>query len=701
MIPIAAHAGDSGDVNVLSSRADAVSGSDALIELRVVPGSHWSARLNGHDVSGSFHVGAEPGRLRALLTGLVLGKNTLTVRGDATADVVLINHSLGGPIFSGPQQTPFICQNETNGLGAARDAQCTAQTVVQYYYKSTEEDHTLPTQAAAASATPSELAPGFKAYPLSGPAPADVAQTTTVDGQTVPYIVRRELGVINRAVYDIRMLHQPGQPLPTPWTGPTPGWNGRLVYHFAGGWGASYRQGIVKARGSAFTGPLLARGYAVATSSLNAFGNESNDKIGAETLSMVKEHFSKAFGLPVHTIGSGGSGGSMEQHLIAQNYPGLLDGIVVSASFPDALTSIPSDTDCSLLDHAFKASKVPWTEEQKSAVSGFATWRTCVSSWAQDWQDSPILDPRNCDASIPRELRYDPSANPKGARCDLFGDQINVVGRDPRTGYANRALDNVGVQYGLAAFNAGQIDGEHFLELNEHLGGYDLDGNLVGARMQATPDALRIAYQHGVVLTGGGGLSEVPIIDGRPYSDDLADVHDLVRSFITRARLMAANGSADNQVIIVAPRSDSSDNSLEIQLQVRLLAQMDRWLDRIAADVAPGTRAQKIVRDKPADLTDQCVATDGEIIVEPARYGGGGRCQQMYPPHGNTRIAAGAPLADDLLKCTLKPVAAADYRKPLSADQLKRLEAIFPHGVCDYTQPGIGQSTAIVTWQHF
>ena len=28
---------------------------------------------------------------------------------------------------------------------------------------------------------------------------------------------------------------------------------------------------------------------------------------------------------------------------------------------------------------------------------------------------------------------------------------------------------------------------------------------------------------------------------------------------------------------------------------------------------------------------------------------------------------------------------------PLTAEQLERLKAVFPEGVCDYTRPGIGQ----------
>mgnify|MGYP003343403047 CR=1 FL=1 len=57
--------------------------------------------------------------------------------------------------------------------------------------------------------------------------------TTTSDGRTVPYIVRREMGTINRAVYSIAILHEPGTPLPSPWMKGT--WNGKLVYTFGGG----------------------------------------------------------------------------------------------------------------------------------------------------------------------------------------------------------------------------------------------------------------------------------------------------------------------------------------------------------------------------------------------------------------------------------------------------------------------------------
>jgi hypothetical protein len=131
---------------------------------------------------------------------------------------------------------------------------------------------------------------------------------------------------------------------------------------------------------------------------------------------------------------------------------------------------------------------------------------------------------------------------------------------------------------------------------------------------------------------------------------------------------------------------------------ISLVQQMDRWLDAIAVDTAPGTRAAKLSRNKPATLGDSCWATDGEHIVEQSIYRGPGRCDQMYPAYGDPRIAAGGPLADDVLKCALKPIDPADYAYPLTADQLGRLRAIFPSGVCDYRRPGIGQGITRKTW---
>src|SRR5690606_41224720 len=71
--------------------------------------------------------------------------------------------------------------------------------------------------------------------------PPDLAQPPPSDGLTVDYIVRVELGTINRFIYGIAMLapydgtpHNPNLPRP---------WNGKLLYYFGGGVGIGNRQG--------------------------------------------------------------------------------------------------------------------------------------------------------------------------------------------------------------------------------------------------------------------------------------------------------------------------------------------------------------------------------------------------------------------------------------------------------------------------
>ncbi len=691
-------------IAVLSSRPDMVSGGDALVQVAKpadMPARSLTIWANGRDVTAAFRVSPITHTLIGRVDGLSAGKNRLEVKSGrkVVARLEIVNHEITGPIFSGPHQTPFVCQTESAGLGPALDADCGVKTQVTYVYKSTQ-----PVTPDERAATPKSGAPpvGFKVYDPSAPRPSDLAEVITSNGSKVPYIVRWERGTINRALYQFAFLHEPGTPLPDPWTA-TPGWNGRLVYTFGGGCNAGYHQGRAP---DAVDDQFLSFGYAHATSSLNVFANTANGVISAETAAMVKEHFIKRFGVPVHTIGWGGSGGSMQQHLIAQNYPGLLDAIIPSNSFPDTVTVIPGIVDCTLLSHAFENSKLAWSDAQKTAVCGFATWGTCAkdskgNSWIKSQLSPNMVRAQACDASIPHALIYDPASNPRGARCDLYDNQINVFGAAPQTGFARRPIDNVGVQYGLVAFNRGIISAEQFLELNETVGGYDEDGNVTAARMAADPEALRLAYATGQVNAGGGALGSIPIMDIRTYLDTMPDIHDEYRSFVTRARLIAANGSADNQVILTYPRAAKKPGAERGEVVKTFVPKMDEWLDNLAKDTSQRSIMEKIAAARPADLADACWSEDGDKITEPRSYDGVGRCNQIFPPHGDPHLAAGEPLKEDILKCALKPVDAADYAHPFTADQLQRLRAIFPQGVCDYTRPGIGQGPVQGAWREY
>ncbi len=649
-------------IKVLSGKPEMVSGGSALVEISGPALEGAKVALNKQNVTKMFRPGQTGGTLVGRVEGLKLGANAMEViAGGKRAQLQLVNHPIGGPVFSGPHQQPFVCQTETAGLGKPVDSDCNVAKRVQYFYKSTK-------RVAAGG-----FGPGFVALDAATTElPADVATTTTTDGQSVKFVVRVETGTINRGIYRIAFLHQPGQPLPDPWT-KVPGWNGRLVYSFGGGAKTGFRQGNAP---PAVNLGDLAVGYAVASSTLDVFGTNANDVINAETLMMVKEHFIKTFGVPMQTIGTGGSGGSIQQYLIAQNYPGLLDGIIPSMSFPDMTTITEPIVDCVLISRVAEKMGPALSEEQRLAVAGYGAWGVCKSrAGSAQWVEASA-----CDSSMPKEKVYSAATNPKGVRCSLNDNQANIFGKDSR-GASPQFFDNTGVQYGLRAFNEGKISAEQFLDLNERIGGFDGDGSPSASRAVGDRGALRTAYQTGRVVSGGGGLGSIPIIDFRRYGDLDGNPHDRVRSMEIRKRLERANGSSANQVLLTNPAPGFN--------AVRL---MDRWLDRIAADPAAGSTLEKVARNKPEELVDACWGPNNEKIADE------GRCNEIYPAFTDPRMVAGGPLIGDILKCSLKPVDAKDYKQQLSDAQMTRLKSIFPAGTCDYNKPGVEQGPLSKTW---
>lgn len=698
------------EIRTLSAKPELVSGGDVLVQLAGPPSltaKNVTVRLNGADITSTFRPVAQSAALVGLVTGLPAGSNSLqaSLRGRReVTEVTIVNHPRSGPVIYSPRQTPFACETQAHGLGAPLDADCSANTKVEYFYRPTTAPAPNAAQNAPGNLAAADNANGFsgaaaanpfKPLDPNGPHPTDIATTTTTEGRTVPYIVRREMGTINRAVYVIAFLHEPGTPLPTAWSqGAT--WNGRLIYTFGGGCAAGYHQGrtiggLNGNRSHLEDGQLgdypLAKGYALAGASLNVFGTNCDDVISAETMMMVKEHFIEQFGAPRYTIGSGRSGGSMQQHLIANNYPGLLDGIVPTASFADTIAFMQPLLDCDLLDRAMTASRLPWTTAQKEAVSGEGSWDRCTNN---KLRYNAVGAGMNCDATtIPDSMRFDPVERPKGVRCTYQDNMVNVFGRDPRTGFARRPFDNVGVQYGLGAFNSGKITFDHFLDINRLAGGHDINGNIVADRTAADPEALRLAYETGRVNDAAHGLSAIPIIDMRPYTDNTPDVHDYMASYVTRARLVAANGNADNQIFRVYERGASIVTAQDDNLDL-----MDRWLAAVAHDTAPGGQRDKVLRNKPAGLTDSCFTAKLDEISDPAR------CRAMFPIASNPRVVAGAAMTSDVLKCELRPIAKNDYTRPVTDAQLASLRGVFPQGVCDYSQRGVAQRPA-QTWLSF
>jgi hypothetical protein len=686
-------------IESLSTRPYLVTGGDVLLGIELgaeLNATGLEVMANGRDVTAAFRPGESARRLVGLVDGLGEGTSTIEARipGGPSAALEVTSYPIAGPIISGPHQEPFLCQTEDftlatgEPLGPPLDENCSVATRVDYVYLSMDGDF----EAYAAGAT-------------------DVAEATTLDGATVPFIVRVQTGTVNRAIYQSAMLHDPTEPAPDPWTR-SRGWNGKLVYTHGGGCRSGwYRQG--GSTGSVLQEGLLGMGFAVTSASFNVFGNNCNDLLASETHIMVKERFVESYGEPVYTIGTGGSGGSYQSHQTADNYPGVFDGIIVSSSFPDVTSAtIFTLADARLLHRYFtNVASGKFTQEQERLVSGFGSWGS-ISNLAAG---AARIDPTYQQGAPPEAqgaevagmdaleaMRYSPS-NPDGIRATVYDHTLNVYGVDESTGFAARPLDNHGVQYGLAALNRGDITNAQFLALNRDIGGFDADLNPVPERHRADPIAARRALETGRVLSGGQGLASTPVIDYRSYTDDRpgGDIHMIVHQFTTRARLEAANGHADNHVMAVGGRWGYTDDRPDLGV---LFRQMDEWLMNLIGGDEHGPRAARVAQAKPADLVDHCWDTRGAHpvrVIEPLTYEAGGLCGELYRAFPTPRQVAGAPLANDIVSCRLKPLDPEDYAVEFTSAEWAELRAIFPDGACDWSRPDVHGGEHQGTWLSF
>lgn len=662
-------------IEVLSSRAEYVSGGDARISVEVdksVQLGRVQIYAGDIDVTDSFELDTAGRTFEGVVSGLPEGTTELRAirrAGNSMKELAALevtSYPIQGPMFSGPHQQPFFCQTEAAGLGPALDTDCSAPTRVQLVYRSTNG--------------------GFQPLP-AGASPADLAQTTSTNGATVDYIVRLETGVINRAVYQTAVLYDPpAADTDTPEA--TPGWNRRLVYSYGGGCNVGHRQGT--GNGGVLSDFHLSRGYATASSSLNVLDNNCNDVTSAETTSMVKERFIETYGVDDYTIGWGGSGGAISQHMIGDNYPGLLDGIIPTLSYPD-YGSNSGVLDCRAIGlyAGFTGTGTGLTGEQITAITGHAGYNNCVAWWFS-FSNRSVPD-EGCPAIIPVADRWSP-ANPTGIRCTIADHIVNLIGTDPATGDAYTTYDNTGMQYGLRALNDGIISVDEFLDFNEGIGGFDHDGRRTAERSTAAAQGLTNSYAGGRVVNGGGGLATMPIIDTRPYNDQIGDIHVRFHSFSIRERLEDANGRSDNQVIQVWDDVGAA--------QIQALAQMDEWLANIGKEWDERT-IDDVVSAKPASVVDGC-SIAGVFTAETANWPENtGICGTRYPTHGDPRTASGQSAALDILKCQLQPPDPTDYVPSFDNAQWDRLQAIFPGGVCDYDEPGVGQVPLAGTWQTY
>jgi hypothetical protein len=449
-----------------------------------------------------------------------------------------------------------------------------------------------------------------------------------------------------------------------------------------------------------------------------------NPIVSIETTMMIKEHLSEQYGLVEAIVGTNGSGAALQQYNAVNNAPGLLAAAMPTATFADINSTAMTVTDCGLLQRYYATSDLDWTDAKKAAVDGHNLLSgTALNSICASWTGAFLnrLDPTT--GCVPKEQRYS-KANPTGVRCTVQDANVNLVGRDPKTGFANRPLDNVGVQYGLGALRSGVISMAEFVDLNTRIGGYDIDGQHQAARHEMSSELAASVYKIGGVI-GRGALSETPVMDIAPYLDLIptANIHEAVRPFQIRARLREHTGQTATQSIWRG-----------VLTQADAYPTMQEWLENLLANPPAygGDHQAAVIAARPASAYDRCafgtiggrldlpaaiigplglaqlpllpgtgvanVSVPVRVDVPEAFDSGIGACAVALPVTATPRMAAGMPLSDDVIKCQRKPVSAADYPAGVTEAQLAQLRTTFPTGVCDFTKPAAEDVEHSMLW---
>jgi len=733
---------------VVSSAAGQATGGDARLHIvvpKVTPFHQVEVLVNGVNQADRFDRIDGTQVLTGVIDGLALGDNTVVVKQHGNgkglpepANLTVTNYPITGPVFSGPHQHPFMCSVQNNGLGQplvdnptegfpvyATDPSgnptdviigysmnCSADTLVTYVYKATDG--------------------AFKPYIPGDPRPADMTQTTTMDGLTVDYVVRWERGTINRFLYSIAMLAPFDE---SPDDLDTSAWNGRLIYHFQGGVAIGHYQGGPSGSRMLYNDGL-SLGYAVVYSTGNKTGTHYNLVLGGETALMVKERFVERYDLPVYTVSVGGSGGGIQQYIYGQNHRGLLDAAIPQYSYPDMVTQAVHIGDCELLEFymdVLDAANPRWqTWSNRTLVEGLNasdtefnpyTGTVGASECVIGWRGLAPLALNPMYGAAPGMELYEPQSAVAAIDWSHFDDLVNYfgVGAD---GYAQNYWDNIGVQYGLGAVATGQITPAEFLQLNAVIGGWKQEPDMVqegspfyppgvidpsnwdpwsarnqvfsvnpfapAPRREGDLEAMNAAYEDGLVFRGD---IDIPVIDWRHYLEAELNMHNSHQSFASRQRIRDYRGNSDNQVVwftdaLGGAEFDQTPEALEV---------IDDWMMNILANPDLG-----VAGNKPDLAVDRCFDTFGDEIASGDDVWDGilddhppGDCTSLFPVYGTSRIVAGGPFKGSIFKCELKPVGKAiadgDYGAwaPTPAEQAM-LHQIFPSGVCDFSKPDVG-----------
>ncbi len=248
-------------------------------------------------------------------------------------------------------------------------------------------------------------------------------------------------------------------------------------------------------------------------------------------------------------------------------------------------------------------------------------------------------------------------------------------------GFAGVPFANTGVLYGLDGAAEGPHHAGQFVDLNAKVGGLDINADPATERIAGDPLAIANVYRSGLV-NEANHLDEVAMINhGGP---DPGIAHDYSPRVLDRGAAEADQGHTDNRVMWfgtdAAHRRPGWANEA--------LFEMDRWLTAVEEDRRGLPLAEKIVADKPADVTDRCEVvgsrspgTPGEPVCQlpGCRPGLARRARWPAARSPTTGSPAGSrPLDRGRLR--------RSCWSPFTDAEWATLQAVFPDGVCDWTQ---------------
>ncbi len=629
------------------------------------------------------------------------GRNTIT-----NTQALVDNHDgYGVPVFAEDQDGELTDRI----LGYSKD--CAHATQARYYYLNAEDQ---------------------KFYPMD-----DLAKhrheidKIERDDRVIDFVVRVEVGTINRHFYAMAVLRGEEESLDAP---RSDYWNKKLIYQFRGGVGIGKRQGNIKPNDVLKRRKQqLREGFAVVYSSANQTSNHYNMWLAEDTALRVKKQFNSLYGEPLYTVGVGGSGGAIQQFLLAQNNDQILDGLIPLYSYPDMISQTIYVLDCEPLEYFFDVvdrGNPRWSSwRERVAVEGLnaseeitnpfnvmskaaaiLTGNVNAASFNVDGASECVQSWRGLTPLIhnPNFVHFAKNFSKpvqKQVHWTHWEDLAQFYGRD-ENGFAQSTWDNVGVQYGLEALVAGEISTTEFLHINRNIGGWVepqameseklwfLQGDLFpidlsvwshqnlslpasaefpAQRTEGSAEAIEAAYRSGHVFLGA---LTIPILDVRHYLEDELDMHHSSASFMTRSRMLKAQGHADNHVVWVSHKNHNPVN--------QAFTLMDRWLV-----------ARKEGRERPVLAQDACFDARGDLIASGDSVWDGqwnaradGVCMANFPSYKTSREIAGGPVSGDVFKCQRQSVTEAIrsgvYGNLDMWPLVEALEATFPQGVCDY-----------------